>query len=438
MALTRWIGRAAPIAKVLTGTVGGTWATADTISFKIGGITITGTVGSTSSLTAIVDLITSLWNGTSPDDTTSSINIDATAISPFSEITATSSTNDVILTADTSGNDFEDPVVVVTSASGTFSAWTTTAANQGPNDWNSAENWDTGSVPVGGDDIVFDHGNVNVKYCLDQSSLGSAVTLRIEQGYTGQIGLPQTNADSSPNYFEYRDTYLKLPISTLTVGVGTGTGSGRMKLDCDGENITANIYNTGTTVEIGEPSLILKNTGSTSTVKLYKGDVGFCLRDGETGTIKTLMIGYTESILGDVTFRAGPDATLSGGSFTMEISGGISSIESATTSITITNGEINLLGSGTHASLNMDGGTVNYRSSGTLTQGYVGADANLDCSKDMTPRTFTNLTLYENSSFIDSFKTVTYTNPIQLPRTGVQFLTNVDFGQNITVDIASI
>lgn len=440
MADKRWLGGAAGIARSIRFTVTGVWAAGDTVKFTLGLTSFTVTIGTLVTIDQVIVTLQQAYEGSTFTDTTATVNISPQNIGTFVELDATlDAGNDYfILTVTDKDIYFDNPAMLATTAgTGAVSAWTEITAHQGPYDFSTLENWQGGVVLVAGDHLILDRGSFSMKYNIDQNALGSAITIRQEMGWLGELGLPETN-ESGTSYPEYRPTYFKAPISTLDIGKGTGAGSSMSKYDCDGENVTVTISNSGQSTIDGRPAINIKNTGATSEVNVTKGDVGFCIYDGETGTIKILRLGYLDSVLGDTTFRSGPDATLAGGSFTFEVSGGIATIESATTKINMTDGEVNLLGSGAHAEINVDGGQCYYSTSGTLTQGRVGNGGAISCVKDNRAKTFTNLTLTDGASLMDPHGTIIYSNAIQMPRSGLQGLAEYNFGDDITVLIARI
>ena len=63
---------------------------------------------------------------------------------------------------------------------------TWTGASSG--DFNATGNWAEGSVPVTGDDVIFDRGSRNLDTNLDQSAV-TLVNVSFRQGYTGTAGV---------------------------------------------------------------------------------------------------------------------------------------------------------------------------------------------------------------------------------------------------------
>ncbi len=433
MATRNWLGDALAVANVQTLTMTGTWVNGDDITLTINGKDLVITVGDDVTVTEVALLIKEAWEGTTLTDTTASSNTTGNLIPEFNEITATSTAGVVTLTRKTEGTPFT-LTQSENSTLGVITGPTEVTAATGPNHFDNADNWSGSTVPVSTDDVVLDHGSVPIKHALDQNAI-TLTSLTIEMGYTGFIGLPETNIDAgaTASYSEYRETVLKISATTITIGGGSGNGSGRIKLDTGTVNTTINCFGTGQALETGVPSFLWNSGTATNNVNILKGSVGVAIFAGDIATITNLRVGKITSTIGDVTLRCGSGLTITN----VTMGGGTVTLESTTTLVDMTDGQLTLL-SGAQAALNIDGGTCFYRSDGTLTQGRVGADAALDCSQDPRARTFTDLELLEQSSFKDPHKSITFSNPIQLPRTGVEKLKEIDLGSHYTIQRGAI
>lgn len=162
-----------------------------------------------------------------------------------------------------------DPTVTIATTQSPVTQ-TTTTANSGPNCWDVASNWDTNTVPVNSDNVYIIDGE-NIEYGLDQS----AVTLGRLQIHNKelQIGLPRRNDD----YWEYRDTFLKIGASTIVVGVGDGNGSDRIQIDFGSTDPAIEVYGSGAGDD--EPAIQFNalNSTNTATLTLIEGEVGVAI-----------------------------------------------------------------------------------------------------------------------------------------------------------------
>jgi len=203
MATRRWFGDAVDVSQVDTITVANTWATADTCTLTINGKDLVLTVGTDTTTAQVALAIQEMVSNTTQTGTGNhTFSETGDNIGEFAELTATVSGSVVTLTSD-KGVPFTLAVVEVTAGSGTSVEATATAAT-GKNFFDNADNWSGTTVPVDDDDIVFDSGDVDLKYNIDQNGV-TATSITIFQSYTGKIGLPETNSDnSSLTYREYR------------------------------------------------------------------------------------------------------------------------------------------------------------------------------------------------------------------------------------------
>lgn len=431
MATRYWQPTALATFEVKTITVANTWATADTGTITINGNDLTVTVGAAAATTDVAAALVAAFNGDSLVGTESR-NTTGNLIPEFAEIVATLSGSTVILTHRTAGVPFTATVSETTAGTGTLAIADTVVAS-GPNYFNNADNWSGATIPVDADTAVFSGSNVDCLYGTNQTSL-SLATLRIEQSYTGKIGLPQRNKNG---YNEYRTTYLTLGDSgdaqtmTVYVGQGEGAGSGRIKIDNGDAQTTLIVYNTGQTEEQGISSLLFKGTHASNAATVSKGSVGFAVLGDETASgtcvLATLDVGYVSNPSGDSTVRCGLGCSLT----TVNQTGGRLEINSAATTITKTGGELTLAGNGvTVTTLNERGGTTYVTGTTTLTTPNLANTGTLDYSRDMRAKVITNpVNIYgDKAKFIDPHK-VTGSVVIDLEQGGS--LANLNLGQHI-------
>lgn len=279
-----------------------------------------------------------------------------------------------------------------------------TTANSGPSDWQVALNWTGDTVPITGDTVVIDQGDIPILYHLDQSAVILA-DLQIAARYVGTIGLPEQNQDGAEPYFEFRPMYLKIGSPTVSIGHGDGGGSRRIKLDLTPSTTpTVNVYQTDSPIDDGIESCLLLTPAGT-VLNASRGSIGVGIFAGETSTVVTTRCGFETNLAGDVTLRFGSGVTWT----TIEQSGGKIVTNSAGTTVSITDGEwVHYSGAVTTASI--DGGAVRYNSTGTLTTANVGSGGVLDFRQDLRAKTVTNLSLYEGSSYHDPHGVVVLTN----------------------------
>jgi hypothetical protein len=259
-------------------------------------------------------------------------------------------------------------------------------------------------------------------------------------GFTGSIGLPETNTDTSGySYREYRDTYLALGESgdatniAVNIGNGPGQGSGRIKINNGTSEATVNVRSTGQATETGVPSFLWKGTHASTVFNITKGDAGIGFFADDSATVATLRVGYQTNQLGDSSVLCGEGVTLT----TVNVTGGELITRSAITTANVNGGELTHT-EGALGTLNLDGGQCIYRSDGTMTTANVGSGGVLDFRQDMRSRTVTNCNLYDGSSYYDPNGTVTHTNGIDLVRCEVDDLANFRHAPHTTISFSTI
>lgn len=440
MATVTFRGGAVAVKQVDTITVANTWATNDTATMTINGRDITVTIGTDATTANVATIIKEAINGdtqTGTGDHTVSPPIadgGGQAIPEFTEVVATVFGSVVTVTANTAGKPFTMSVTESTAGSGTATEATATTAT-GPEFWSNADNWDGGSLPADSDDIVFDANSGSVKYGLDQNAI-TPNSISIREGFDGEIGLPETNEDSSSNpYPEYRDTALIIGNSgdanpyTVTID-SSQLGAARFNFNTG--QVTVNVFNTGQPALDGTPNVIVKGSHASNELNVNRGSVGVAYLPGETATVATLRVGYVENPAGDATVVCSSGVTLTN----VDQQGGNLTVESNTTTLDVLDGDLTVL-AGAHAAINIDGGVCHYRSTGTLTTLNVGNGGEADFQRDMRSRTITNMNVYAGSTVRDPFQTVTFTNGLDLVRCGLPDVT-VDLGVHRTYALSAI
>ena len=362
MATIRWKGDAAPVAQVTGWTFGGTWEATDVVILTIGSKSVSVVAGSTT-LTTVIDNVLAAWNALS-----------STLYPEFAELTASRSGNDLRLTADTAGKPFTVTITTTETGGGaadsqTIGSATVVTANSGPNDASIVTNWAGGALPADGDTIVFDQGASDLLYGLDLNTITPAAII-IDAGFTGRIGLPPVNVDAGTTrtYYEYRAQYLRIgnAADAQVITITCRGGGGRVKIDTGDAQTTLLIQNTGTPVDTSVPTLLFKGTHASNSLTVSRGGVGVAFYQGETATLATVNVGYTNNAAGDSVVKLGAGVTLTNAVIAQ--SGGsldLNSATSGTATITQTDGVLNLLAGG-HVGLTVRGGVCNYNSTGTL------------------------------------------------------------------------
>lgn len=224
----------------------------------------------------------------------------------FTTVTASAATDTVTMIGDTAGV----PFVVTSSVSGgagTIGAASDTVDAAGPNHYDNADNWASGSVPVADDVLYFRHCDVNICWGLDQSAV-ALDGIYIDQTYTGLVGLDYrefaTSADgetTDDSAIEYRGCYLQTQLDSSKhcyigqhSGPGNPGGSQRLLLDFGDEPALIVIEDTArTSADEYRPAirLLANDAASTITVRNAPGGVGLATEvPGEASVVSSITI----------------------------------------------------------------------------------------------------------------------------------------------------
>jgi hypothetical protein len=213
--------------------------------------------------------------------------------------------------------------------------------------------------------------------------------------YTGNVGLPEVNIDSSSTpYHEYRTpTYLTTTgCTTANLEVGNGPGSGQFKLDTGTGQSAINIFGRGPRLVTGVPSILWKGTHASNTVSNLAGDFAAAWYGGEVATILTLITGDGPTSRAES--YCGTGCTLG----TVRVNGGSQVTNSAVTTGTQYGGQWDHF-SGTVTTLTVhDGATFTPHAACTITTGTV--YGKIDLSKTSGTITFTNLVTLDGKGWI--------------------------------------
>lgn len=388
MATLRWIGNAAATTDVWTIAAPSGTIVSQTYSVTINGNSVSYTAGGSDTATIILAGLQTALAASQIPEFLELTPVALPAGGPYTSIT---------LTQKVSGR--PTTVSVSTSGAATFSISNTTVAT-GPNFFDNGKNWSTGSAPANSDTIVFDYGSVDCKYKLSTTLTG--IVCSVEQGYSGKIGLPAVNAESSVRYNEYRTTALTLAGGTLTI---KAPSCSRCNFAFGSNTATVNIQATGQRAESLVPVVLLTGGDGSSTLDISKGDVGVAFYRGTTATFATIRTTYVSSAKSDVKLVCGIGATLT----TITKNGGTLTVNSAVTTLTQeVDGGTTTVTAGAITTLNVQGGTLIYNSTGTLGTLSVSGSSIVTFDQDSQPKTITNpIQVYgEKASISDNKKVV--------------------------------
>lgn len=388
MANPKWIGNAPAIAQVQAWVFGGTWETDDIVDVAPGTSTVkvVSTTTGSATIATLLDTLVAALNA-----------LDSTVYPEFAEVTWSRSSSTLLATGDTAGVPFKFTVSTRDSGGAadsqtidgtTSSVGTSTTACSGPNFADVAANWSTGAIPVDTDDVEI-ATPVPILYGLTGLSGVTPASLKIYSSFWvngATIGLPELNGSGTSQYYEYRDRFLQFDGCTLcTIGLGNTDGTTLINLDFQTGDVAVSVLRTSTSNDTTRPAVCLKvnpSAAANGTIEYLGGSVGVGFY-GETGKCTAKAVDGQNSG-GRLIFGA----NMAMGATTV-IGSGTVDLYAATTSLTISGGEVTTLGTGAHPTVNVWGGTLYYNSTGALGASSikVGEKGTIDFTRDMSTKT---------------------------------------------------
>ena len=293
--------------------------------------------------------------------------------------------------------------------------------------YGTSTNWSPAVVPVTNDEVLVPASTTRAIAASNQT--GVAIdSFEVEEGYAQNIG-------SAP------DNFLQIKCTGAGTKYFKYAGSGTLALiDLNTSAITPEIRNTGSG-DTGEPALQLKGTAMTG-LDIYKGEVGLGLSPDDTTTevdVIDVMYATEGGRATDVklTIGKGVKDTSTGNINTITQSGGIIHNWADTNLVTCENGEYHQHDFTFTTGVFYGASKVFFENDGTATVATLTLrDSAAGEIKTSYAITFTDMLLYEGTTFIDSLLQSTYTNAISFP--GGAHKVAFDFGPNMKFTPAAI
>ncbi len=366
MATKRWLGNAAGVYDVWTISLSGT-VTSQTYTITINSKTVTYVSGGGDTVASVLAALVAAWTSTT-----------SPAAPEFSELTPVVSGTTIVATGNTLGK--PSTITLNTPGTATFSIAHTTSAT-GPNDFTNAANWSTGAAPANSDVLVFDNGNVDCLYNLGSSLTG--VTVLVQPGFEGRIGLPFINNDTRVSYAEYRATALTLAGGTVTINAPSVK---RCNLAFGANTATVRVLDTGTS-EDSTPAVLITGGNGSSELDITKGNVGVAYYLGTTATFPTVKTGFASNPVSDVVLVLGAGVTLTN----VRQNGGIVTVQSSSTLLSLgQSGGVLILQDAAATTITALNGTVILKTVSTVATINLYNAAILDCDQDPRAKDITN------------------------------------------------
>jgi hypothetical protein len=357
MAAPNWIGGGLATAQIETDLFAGTWVVGDHITLAVGGASFTYSITSVTIATFLPLLAAALEALTDPR---------------FTENAYVSTATQIVVTSNTPGQ----PFILVWSTNSVAGTITpaATVPSSGPNDWSTASNWSTGTVPVAADTPTLFKEGEWIKFGLAQSGVTVASLRCIAQ--TFRAGLPYENANGYP---EYRPTALALGV---TSGMLQVTKSGTFKLNVGSVQTAFQVNSTGPADETNVASANFQGTSASNVWKFFGGVVDLAYQPGQ-------LAAGTLNVASGATVRCGTGftcATVNNLGGNLQLNSAVGTLLAHPTSSS--KAYTTIFGTGAVAQLTMQGGTVDYQTTGELNGATImGGSSTLTFDNDQQAKT---------------------------------------------------
>lgn len=294
------------------------------------------------------------------------------------------------------------------STGGTAGTLANSVAAVGPNFINLPGNWSGAALPVANDSWFFDGSSPDalygLTYFLDNSLAAAAINF---DNYGGSIGLPAVRGSSAfaigpstgASYPEYRPTFLKLHVGTMTINYGRGTvAPARGQFHLAGTGTTFNVFGAGPPANGEVASVYIQGSTGHPLLAVTQGTVAVAPDFGQAG-------GFTEVRIGDEGNPSQDAAVIFGSGATVPLVtnlGGRSEAAATMTSLVMGLRAVEHVQTAGNLTVNAFGGNVVFNSTGTCTFDADGDGTVVDFSKDPRPKTVgAGCTVLNGAKFLD-------------------------------------
>lgn len=296
-----------------------------------------------------------------------------------------------------------DPQVDFTvTAAGTGGAVTVTVdrATTGPGDLNNAANWNGSTLPADGDSLIFDLPDTPITINLSAFSSLTFPLIRITNRHNRGIGLPRYRRSSGGvgGYLEYRTRFFRVAACTRFViddeaGAVDSPGPQVAAFRADGGSCTAVVHCSNRQPNDDEPPVVLGLLGSGNAVNLTRGAVQIPndALAGVAAVVATVNVGRD----GDA--GEAPHCHVTGTVTTINNHAGVTSASTATT-VNMGKRAQSHEQTGGNLTATVRGGTLIYRTAGTLTVTADGPGVIVDCERSTEAKTIHNSSTFRNGA----------------------------------------
>jgi hypothetical protein len=397
------------------------------------------TIGASTTVADVTEALAAAINANAKDDGvvgTETRNFGGQEFPEMAEVAASETATEVVVTGQTPGKPFTATWPAPSTASSGSISNSTTQAATGKNHYDNVDNWSGASLPVSGDNLVFQDSAVDCLYGLDQSAVTN-VTIQVDSSFTGRLGLAPTNPGG---YAEYRTRHLTIkPAASardVVIGGGPGNGSPRINLDVS-DTACEVVVDYTAPAEAGAKAAFDFIGGAGATVNVRQGSVSLAAISSNEASVATLEVTYRSQVDTDALVYVGTKGRVG----TVNKSGGelhFVNTDGGTISSCVNRaGVVDFHGAMGLTNLEIEGGTVYWKSTGTLTTALVKGSGVLDFSRDAAAKTVTNpIERYSNASRIRDPNQVV--SGLVIDNNQISDTANLELGTNFRITRGSV
>lgn len=307
--------------------------------------------------------------------------------------------------------------VSFTSASGVTVSNTSTSPTSSAN-LADVLNYSTGALPTNGDTLIIENNGGSILWGLNALSALEVNIIR-RASHTGQIGLPDTNANGYP---EYRPTHLATEGTSLQIE-DNQQGFVRL-LSTSATAVTYTQTGTSPGSLFGE-YVELTGTPASSVVTVNGGGLAFAPLEDQTSVAGTLNVA-------NAAFRSGSNGTFATG-YMSNVNGQIAGTYT-TLVIDDSASEISVVRAAASTTTTIEAGTLSWNSSGAMGTMTIASEGVLDLTFAPVAVAVTNLIVTDNAQVFDPNGKITKPYTLKLNHTSLSKVT-LELGTNNQIQV---
>lgn len=371
-------------------------------------------------LTVTINSKTEVYTATS-DDTIATVatnmvsQLQNSVVPEFADVTWSNPDDAIIYGV---GNADGQTISVSFVGAGGVTVSNTSTAATSASDLADVLNYSTGALPVDTDTLVIENSSVSILWGLNALSALEVNIVRLAS-HTGQIGLPDTNANGYP---EYRPTHLATEGTSIQI---EDNQQGFVRLLSTAASAVTFTQTSSSAGSLFSEYVELTGTPASSVITVNGGGLAFAPLQDQTSVAGTLNVA-------NAAFRTGPNGTFTTG----YLSNVNAQIAGTYTTLTIDNSasEISVVRAAVSTTTTVEAGTLSWNSSGAMGTMTIASEGILDLTFAPVAVAVTNLIVTDNAQVFDPNGKITKPYTLKLNHTSLSKVT-LELGTNNQIQV---